>query len=177
MTKLLSILCGRLLCSGGVFEAVVVMPSRSEEKLNPGSERAHAALVLCLGDFKCLWCPWRRCCFFCLRQRTGLSLLRPVKWTFLCAEQVACVVALLFCTASLLSPLFVRCRCRVQTEADPQVISLLMEREGYGDVAAKLINVAGHRVTTDPLAIPFSMGRNLFWLVRDKQSWFWLVGW
>jgi len=50
-----------------------------------------------------------------------------------------------------------------KTEADPQVISLLMEREGYGDVAAQLINVAGHRVTTDPLAIPFSMGRNLFW--------------
>lgn len=43
------------------------------------------------------------------------------------------------------------------------MISLLMEREGYGDVAAQLINVAGHRVTTDPLAIPFSMGRNLFW--------------
>lgn len=50
-----------------------------------------------------------------------------------------------------------------QTEADPQVISLLMEREGYGDMASRLINVAGHRVTTDPLAIPFSMGRNLFW--------------
>lgn len=50
-----------------------------------------------------------------------------------------------------------------QTEADPQVISLLMEREGYGKLASGLINVAGHRVTTDPLAIPFSMGRNLFW--------------
>ena len=51
-----------------------------------------------------------------------------------------------------------------QTEADPQVISLLMEREGYGKLASGLISVAGHRVTTDPLAIPFSMGRNLFWL-------------
>ncbi|CAN0318302.1 unnamed protein product [Ascophyllum nodosum] len=36
-----------------------------------------------------------------------------------------------------------------QTEADPQVISLLMEREGYGKLASGLINVAGHRVTTD----------------------------
>lgn len=54
-------------------------------------------------------------------------------------------------------------RLLLQTEADPQVISLLMEREGYGELASQLINVAGHRVTTDPLAIPFSMGRNLFW--------------
>ena len=51
-----------------------------------------------------------------------------------------------------------------QTEADPQVISLLMEREGYGKLASGLVDVAGHRVTTDPLAIPFSMGRNLLWL-------------
>ncbi|CAM9775336.1 unnamed protein product, partial [Choristocarpus tenellus] len=55
-----------------------------------------------------------------------------------------------------------------QTEADPQVISLLMEREGFGGVAEKLINVAGHRVTTDPLAIPFSMGRNLFCIFSKK---------
>ncbi|CAN0064937.1 unnamed protein product [Ectocarpus fasciculatus] len=55
-----------------------------------------------------------------------------------------------------------------QTEADPQVISLLMEREGYGDEASRLINVAGHRVTTDPLAIPFSMGRNLFCIFSKK---------
>ncbi|CAM9568259.1 unnamed protein product [Chrysoparadoxa australica] len=55
-----------------------------------------------------------------------------------------------------------------QTEADPQVISLLMEKEGYGELAEKLINVAGHRVTTDPLAIPFSMGRNLFCIYSKK---------
>ncbi|CAM9880147.1 unnamed protein product [Scytosiphon promiscuus] len=55
-----------------------------------------------------------------------------------------------------------------QTEADPQVMSLLMEREGYGEVASQLINVAGHRVTTDPLAIPFSMGRNLFCIFSKK---------
>ncbi|CAN0191423.1 unnamed protein product [Discosporangium mesarthrocarpum] len=50
-----------------------------------------------------------------------------------------------------------------QTEADPQACSLLMERDGFGEVAASMINVAGHRVTTDPFAIPFSRGRNLFW--------------
>jgi hypothetical protein len=33
----------------------------------------------------------------------------------------------------------------MQTEADPQVISLLMERAGYGDIASTVINVAGHR--------------------------------
>ncbi|CAN0338508.1 unnamed protein product [Ascophyllum nodosum] len=55
-----------------------------------------------------------------------------------------------------------------QTEADPQVNSLLMEREGYGKLASGLINVAGHRVTTDPLAIPFSMGRNLFCIFSKK---------
>ncbi|CAM9693785.1 unnamed protein product [Phaeothamnion confervicola] len=48
------------------------------------------------------------------------------------------------------------------------VISLLMEREGFGAIASRLINVAGHRVTTDPLAIPFSMGRNLFCIYSKK---------
>ncbi|CAM9553654.1 unnamed protein product [Ascophyllum nodosum] len=57
-----------------------------------------------------------------------------------------------------------------QTEADPQVISLLMEREGYGKLASGLVDVAGHRVTTDPLAIPFSMGRNLLWIFSKKYT-------
>jgi glycerol-3-phosphate O-acyltransferase len=35
-------------------------------------------------------------------------------------------------------------------------------------MGAQLINVAGHRVTTDPLAIPFSMGRNLFCIYSKK---------
>jgi len=48
-----------------------------------------------------------------------------------------------------------------QSEADPQVVSALLEKSGYGEEAAKIIYVAGHKVTTDPLAIPFSMGRNL----------------
>jgi len=48
-----------------------------------------------------------------------------------------------------------------QSEADPQVVSALLEKHGYAEEAEKIIYVAGHKVTTDPLAIPFSMGRNL----------------
>jgi len=55
-----------------------------------------------------------------------------------------------------------------QTEADPQVISLLLEREGFEDVARECIFVAGHKVTTDRLAIPFSMGRNLLSIFSKK---------
>ena len=44
-----------------------------------------------------------------------------------------------------------------QTEADPQVISILLESIGKGDLAEKIIFLAGHKVTTDPIAIPFSM--------------------
>jgi len=55
-----------------------------------------------------------------------------------------------------------------QTEADPQVLSILLEMEGYEDIAEKTIFVAGHKVTTDPLAIPFSMGRNLLTIFSKK---------
>lgn len=44
-----------------------------------------------------------------------------------------------------------------QTEADPQVISILLEREGLSDLAEKIVFIAGHKVTNDPVAIPFSM--------------------
>lgn len=56
-----------------------------------------------------------------------------------------------------------------QTEADPQVISLLLEPLGYSDLAEKVVCVAGHRVTSDPLAIPFSMGRNLLTIYSKKH--------
>eukprot|EP00930_Biecheleria_cincta_P046612 TRINITY_DN32164_c0_g1_i1.p1 TRINITY_DN32164_c0_g1~~TRINITY_DN32164_c0_g1_i1.p1 ORF type:complete len:421 (-),score=56.66 TRINITY_DN32164_c0_g1_i1:313-1575(-) len=55
-----------------------------------------------------------------------------------------------------------------QTEADPQVVSLLLQREGYEELAEKCIFVAGHKVTTDRLAIPFSMGRNLLTIFSKK---------
>lgn len=47
-----------------------------------------------------------------------------------------------------------------QTEVDPQIISLLIEKE-FPLLAKEMIFVAGHRVTTDPLAVPLSLGRNL----------------
>lgn len=55
-----------------------------------------------------------------------------------------------------------------QTEADPQVLSLLLESMGFEDIAERCIFVAGHKVTTDPLAIPFSMGRNLLTIFSKK---------
>jgi glycerol-3-phosphate O-acyltransferase len=56
-----------------------------------------------------------------------------------------------------------------QSEADPQVVSCMMEKAGYGKEAADMIYVAGHKVTTDPLAIPFSMGRNLICIHSKKH--------
>ncbi len=47
-----------------------------------------------------------------------------------------------------------------QSEIDPQVLSLLLE-EGFPVIAEEVIFVAGNRVLRDPIAIPFSMGRNL----------------
>lgn len=55
-----------------------------------------------------------------------------------------------------------------QTEPDPQAISLLLEKT-HPDFAEKMIFVAGHRVVTDPLAIPFSMGRNLLCIYSKKH--------
>lgn len=56
-----------------------------------------------------------------------------------------------------------------QSEADPQVVSLLFERAGYGEMAENIYFVAGHKVTTDALAIPFSMGRNLICIHSKKH--------
>mmetsp|Transcript_28577 Transcript_28577/g.34809 ORF Transcript_28577/g.34809 Transcript_28577/m.34809 type:complete len:270 (+) Transcript_28577:549-1358(+) len=56
-----------------------------------------------------------------------------------------------------------------QSEADPQVFSTLLETIGYDEEAAKIVYVAGHKVTTDPLAIPFSMGRNLICIHSKKH--------
>lgn len=56
-----------------------------------------------------------------------------------------------------------------QSEADPQVMSILLEHAGFGEEAQKMIFVAGHKVTTDTLAIPFSMGRNLICIHSKKH--------
>ena len=54
-----------------------------------------------------------------------------------------------------------------QTEPDPQLISLLLEKE-HPNLAENMIFVAGHRVITDPLAIPFSKGRNLLCIYSKR---------
>ncbi len=47
-----------------------------------------------------------------------------------------------------------------QIEPDPQAISLLLQMT-HPQIAANMIFVAGHRVTSDPIAVPFSKGVNL----------------
>lgn len=54
-----------------------------------------------------------------------------------------------------------------QTEADPQAISVLLEHS-YPKIGQQMIFVAGERVITDPLAIPFSMGRNLLCIYSKR---------
>lgn len=55
-----------------------------------------------------------------------------------------------------------------QTEPDPQIISLLIEKIDPS-LACEMIFVAGHRVTTDPVAIPLSLGRNLLCIYSKKH--------
>jgi len=56
-----------------------------------------------------------------------------------------------------------------QSEADPQVVSVAFEKMGHAVPAAEMVYVAGHKVTTDPLAVPFSMGRNLICIHSKKH--------
>lgn len=55
-----------------------------------------------------------------------------------------------------------------QVEPDPQAIFLLLEKT-YPEISQEMIFVAGHRVTTDPLAVPFSRGCNLFCIYSKKH--------
>jgi glycerol-3-phosphate O-acyltransferase len=45
---------------------------------------------------------------------------------------------------------------------------MMMEKLGMDDLASKIVFVAGHRVTTDPVAIPFSIGCNLLCIFSKK---------
>jgi glycerol-3-phosphate O-acyltransferase len=56
-----------------------------------------------------------------------------------------------------------------QSEADPQVMSVCLEQAGFPEAASGITYVAGHKVTTDALAIPFSMGRNLICIHSKKH--------
>ncbi|KAG0460598.1 hypothetical protein HPP92_020895 [Vanilla planifolia] len=55
-----------------------------------------------------------------------------------------------------------------QTEADPAIIALLLEKTNP-HLAEAMIFVAGDRVLTDPLCKPFSMGRNLLCVYSKKH--------
>jgi len=55
-----------------------------------------------------------------------------------------------------------------QSEADPQIFSVLLDPDHPG-FAESAIFVAGDRVTTDLLAQPFSMGRNLLCIFSKKH--------
>ena len=54
-----------------------------------------------------------------------------------------------------------------QIEADPQAISLMLEAS-FPKLAEEMIFVAGMRVVTDPLAVPFSLGRNLICIYSKR---------
>jgi glycerol-3-phosphate O-acyltransferase len=54
-----------------------------------------------------------------------------------------------------------------QTEPDPQAISILLEKT-HPEIAEKIIYVAGERVITDPLAVPFSMGCDLICIYSKR---------
>lgn len=54
-----------------------------------------------------------------------------------------------------------------QTEGDPQAISLLLEQD-YDAIGRQMIFTAGERVTTDPMAVPFSIGRNLLCIYSKR---------
>lgn len=55
-----------------------------------------------------------------------------------------------------------------QTEPDPQIINLLLEKD-YPVFASQMIFVAGHRVIEDPIAIPMSLGCNLLCIYSKKH--------
>jgi len=54
-----------------------------------------------------------------------------------------------------------------QTEADPQVISVLLEKT-HPKLAEEMIFIAGHRVVTDPMAAAMSKGCNLLCIFSKK---------
>jgi glycerol-3-phosphate O-acyltransferase len=55
-----------------------------------------------------------------------------------------------------------------QSEADPQIISILLEDE-WPELGKDMIFVAGERVIADPMTAPFSMGRNLLCIYSKRH--------
>lgn len=96
----------------------------------------------------------------------GLNLLRPlVDFTHSTVVRQSIVNTM---TSQLQQGHNVILLANHQTEPDPQAISLLLEKS-HPTFAEEMIFVAGHRVVTDPLAIPFSLGRNLLCIYSKKH--------
>lgn len=55
-----------------------------------------------------------------------------------------------------------------QIEADPQALYIMLEKHNMQDLSEKLIMVAGERVITDPVAVPFSLGCNLLCIYSKR---------
>jgi len=55
-----------------------------------------------------------------------------------------------------------------QTEADPSCWSFILD-EDHGDLARDMVMVAGDRVTTDIVAVPFSKARNLLCIYSKRH--------
>lgn len=55
-----------------------------------------------------------------------------------------------------------------QTEIDPQILSVALEKS-HPLISQEIIFVAGDRVVTDPMAIPFSLGRNLLCIFSKRH--------
>ncbi len=55
-----------------------------------------------------------------------------------------------------------------QIEADPQILSILLKNIS-SHLATQMIFIAGHRVITDPMAIPLSLGRNLLCIYSKRH--------
>lgn len=56
-----------------------------------------------------------------------------------------------------------------QAEIDPQIIELMLQHHGY-QFGSDIIFVAGERVLKDPLAIPFSLGRNIISIYSKRYQ-------
>lgn len=55
-----------------------------------------------------------------------------------------------------------------QTEPDPQILNLILEKD-HPRLAKEMIFIAGDRVVTDPMAVPSSMGTHLICIYSKKH--------
>lgn len=55
-----------------------------------------------------------------------------------------------------------------QTEADPQLMYLMLEKD-FSDIGGEVIFVAGDRVISDPVAVPLSRGTNLLCIYSKRH--------